>query len=186
MQHRLVMVGVVVTVGMGTAGCRAVILSEATSVPDAPPATAVAPATSAMAQQLPPAPRLECQTLGYSEESAAFNPPPVIRFCNNTLEPLVVRRLDVEGLKAVTVQPDQLAVAANGGPMMGSMTHEELLAGPGLLFGVFAEDGTPRGRILYHPQPLVASHRPNKTCLSMATEPPFELRHRTDFPEFCP
>lgn len=205
MRRQLVMVGTLVSVGMGATGCRSVLPSEATPLPVAL-ATERRPARLLNAEQVeellrdpsfprPPTvaahqrtapPPQPCEKLGYYEKDWPATTLPRIQFCNNTPEPLVVRRLDVEGLKEITVLPDHLAVIGNGGPVMGSIKQAELRAGPGLLFGVFAEDGTPRGRILYLPEPLLAPIQPNWTCLSMASEPPFVMRHGSDFPKFCP
>lgn len=97
-----------------------------------------------------------------------------------------MRRLDKPGLMPMTLPPGTYGRAQSGGPVYGPETSEEARNGGGTLVGVFAEDGSPRGRFLFTPERLLATDQRGWACLSLASEPPFVVRQVDDLPAPCP
>jgi hypothetical protein len=194
MRRQLVLMGATVCVGagigLGTAVCRSIVPPDVSRSPSA--ASAVTGRTpSRQGAAAAPTPRppdrpLPCQKEGYDYHRTPIDPLPRLTFCNNTPEPLAIRRLDVPGLQAATLPPDTYGIVQSGGPVFGPMSYEEAQQSSGVIFGVFDQSGRPRGRFLFTAEHLVSPDQTSWVCLSMAAEPPFVVRQAKDFPFPCP
>jgi hypothetical protein len=125
-----------------------------------------------------------CPT-NYYEQAGQFVVPPILDFGNDTFETLVIRRVDAEGYRSVTIEPGCRAVASNGGAFFGQLTLEQEAQEPGILVGVFTMDGQSRGFILFAPSYLSRAAF-SMVCLSLASDPPYVVRSFDQVRQDCP
>ncbi len=174
MRHHVTLVGTVLVVGIVTVACRSLV----------PVAATPSPSGTRVAQATPTGRSLPCQTRTYHDDSGPLDAP-LLQFCNNTPQPLTIRRLDMGGLKSIVLPPDTYGDLSPDGPALGGLKRHASAQGPGVLFGVFDQGGQSLGRFLFTPEYLLDSG-PHYVCLSLASEPPFEVRRAKDFPFPCP